>query len=73
MGRAQDCRERTAKQGCLKVTPTEKDALDRFRDRLKDTVIFSPTVRSEDAIDRLRLAEKYIYDAITILEDGLPF
>ena len=55
------------------MTPTEKDALDRFRDRLKDTVIFSPTVRSEDAIDRLRLAEKYIYDAITILEDGLPF
>ena len=55
------------------MTPTDKDALDRFRDRLKDTVIFSPAVWSEDALNRLRLAEKYIHDAITILEDGLPF
>jgi hypothetical protein len=56
------------------VTPTEKDALDRWAARLREVALYAPVVvESDDACDRLRVAYKYVKDAINLLEDGLPF
>lgn len=55
------------------MTPTEKAALDRWAARLREVALHVPIVESEDACDRVRVADKYVTDAINLLEDGLPF
>ena len=55
------------------MTPTEKAALDRWAERIRDARQEWPRVESGDAYARMIFAHKFLEDAIKILEDGLPF
>lgn len=55
------------------MTPTEKDALERWAAQLRTFVNYPPRIDTDAAGDRINDAIRLINSAITILEDGLPF